>query len=186
MPSKPKKYSKAASNHSNFDQYESRQSSSSSAPVTESEVSKDDLLCSLEEAAIKFPSLIGKSAFVGRLTDVAVDSKACKIWLSESSMVSSSLAPGSTVSVSLASSRKKSSSCFPLCSLADECAKHFGVGCNDELVTNVGNYFALATVFPSCKHSWCIVIVVVGSVMWISSLTSKDVEMRDNTNISIQ
>ncbi|XP_057503383.1 calmodulin-interacting protein 111 isoform X2 [Actinidia eriantha] len=151
MPSKPKKHSKAVLKHSSFDQSASPQSSSSLTPLPAPEVSEEDLLCSLGEATDKYPSLIGKSAFIGRVTDVGDESKGCKIWLSESSMVASYLAPGSTVSVSLAYSRKKFSRSFPLSSLADECAKHFGIGCSDKMVTDAGNYFALATVFPSCK-----------------------------------
>ncbi|GFS46761.1 cam interacting protein 111 [Actinidia rufa] len=151
MPSKPKKHSKAVSKHSSFDQSASPQSSSSLTPLPEPEVSEEDLLCSLGEATDKYPSLIGKSAFIGRVTDVGDESKGCKIWLSESSMVASYLAPGSTVSVCLAYSRKNFSRSFPLSSLADECAKHFGIGYSDKMVTDAGNYFALARVFPSCK-----------------------------------
>ncbi|GMP86018.1 hypothetical protein CsSME_00038972 [Camellia sinensis var. sinensis] len=149
MPSKSKKHSKSVTKLSHVDQSVSPQSSSCSTPLPESEVSEEDVLCSLDEVMRKYPSLIGRSALIGRVTDVT-EAKGCKLWLSESSMVASSLTPGSTVSVSLASSRKFSSS-FPLSSLADECAKHFGVGCNDKMVNDVGNYFALATVFPSCK-----------------------------------
>lgn len=99
MPSKSKKTSKAASKHSYFDQSVSPQSSSSSTPLPEPEVSEEDFLCSLEEASDKYPSLVGISAFIGRVTDVETESKGCKIWLSESSMVAFSLAPGCTVSV---------------------------------------------------------------------------------------
>lgn len=56
----------------------------------------------LEEASRKFPSLISKTAFIGRISEDAVetvDTKGCKIWLSESSMLSSSISPGSIVSV---------------------------------------------------------------------------------------
>lgn len=151
MPSKSKKTSKAASKHSYFDQSTSPKSSSSSTPLPEPEVSEEDFLYSLEEASDRYPSLVGSSAFIGRVTDVETESKGCKIWLSESSMVAFSLAPGCTVSVSLASSRKKISNIFPLCSLADECVKQFGIVCSDKMVTDVGKYFALATVFPSCK-----------------------------------
>lgn len=108
MPSKPKKHSKAVSKHSSFDQSASPQSSSSLTPLPEPEVSEEELLCSLGEATDKYPSLIGKSAFIGRVTDVGDESKGCKIWLSESSMVASYLAPGSTVSVIL------HCTCFPL------------------------------------------------------------------------
>ncbi|XP_058222705.1 calmodulin-interacting protein 111 isoform X1 [Rhododendron vialii] len=151
MPSKSKKTSKAALKHSYFDRSVSPQSSSSSTPLPEPKVSEEDFLCSLEEASDKYPSLIGTSSFIGCVTDVEIESKGCKIWLSESSMVAFSLAPGCTVSVSLASSRKRFSKSFPLCSLTDECANHFGIGCSDKMVTDVGNYFALATVFPSSK-----------------------------------
>lgn len=43
------------------------------------------------------------------------------------------------------------SNAFPLCSLADECAKNFGIVSSDKTVNDAGNYFALATVFPSSK-----------------------------------
>uniref|UniRef100_A0A5B6ZV40 CI111 double-psi beta barrel domain-containing protein n=1 Tax=Davidia involucrata TaxID=16924 RepID=A0A5B6ZV40_DAVIN len=151
MPSKTKKHSKAGSKLSHSEQTASPWSSSSWTPLADLEVSEEDLLCSLDVPSRKYHSLIGKSAFVGRVTDVAADSRGCKIWLSESSMVASSLAPGSTVSVSLASSKKKLSSNFPLSSLADECARHLGVESVDKMVNKMGNFFVLATVFPSCK-----------------------------------
>lgn len=53
--------------------------------------------------------------------------------------------------VSLAASEKRSSGCFPLGSVTDEYARHFGVDSENETFNEVGNYFALATVFPSCK-----------------------------------
>uniref|UniRef100_A0A5B7BLR3 AAA+ ATPase domain-containing protein n=1 Tax=Davidia involucrata TaxID=16924 RepID=A0A5B7BLR3_DAVIN len=151
MPSKTKKHSKAASKLLRSEQSTSPWSSSSLTPPPDSEVKEEDLLCSLDVASSKYPSLIGRSVFIGCITDVEADPRGCKIWLSESSMVASSFAPGSTVSVSLASSRKKSSSNFPLDSFAKECARHFGVGFGDKLVDEAGDYFALATVFPSCK-----------------------------------
>ncbi|XP_016507038.2 calmodulin-interacting protein 111 isoform X1 [Nicotiana tabacum] len=107
----------------------------------------------LEEASRKFPSLISKTAFIGRISEDAVetvDTKGCKIWLSESSMLSSSISPGSIVSVSLASSRKNASN-FLLSSLVDECTRHFGLEDTENVAHETGNFFALATVFPSCK-----------------------------------
>lgn len=53
--------------------------------------------------------------------------------------------------MSLASSRMKVSSSFPLSSLADECAAYFGVDAREEMASEAGNYFTLATVFPSSK-----------------------------------
>lgn len=97
MPSKTKKHAKAQSILS---------TSEVATPTTpslmsnkDSEVSEQELMFSCEEASKKYPSFIGKSAFVGNVNDVESKSKGCKIWLSEPSMVSSSLAPGSIVSV---------------------------------------------------------------------------------------
>ncbi|THG06003.1 hypothetical protein TEA_021321 [Camellia sinensis var. sinensis] len=98
MPSKSKKHSKSVTKLSHVDQSVSPQSSSCSTPLPESEVSEEDVLCSLDEVMRKYPSLIGRSALIGRVTDVT-EAKGCKLWLSESSMVASSLTPGSTVSV---------------------------------------------------------------------------------------
>ncbi|KAK8976529.1 hypothetical protein V6N11_049186 [Hibiscus sabdariffa] len=61
------------------------------------------------------------------------------------------LPPGSLVSVSLAALKNKHSNGFPLSSVTDENALPFGVGSADETAKEAGNYFALATVFPSCK-----------------------------------
>ncbi|KAI3665254.1 hypothetical protein L6452_43878 [Arctium lappa] len=63
-------------------------------------------------------------------------------------MVASSITPGSIVSVSLASLRKDIPG-YSLSSLADECARHYGF--NEKMAEEIGNYFVLATVFPSCK-----------------------------------
>ncbi|TXG49137.1 hypothetical protein EZV62_025012 [Acer yangbiense] len=102
----------------------------------------------LEEASSRYPTLIGKSAFIGRVSDVETEStRGCKIWLSESTMLASSLPPGSTVSVSVPSSGKN-----PLISVAEEWVQQYGIDSLDHITTNqVGNYFALATVFPSSK-----------------------------------
>ena len=56
-----------------------------------------------QEASRIFPSFISQSAFVAEITNIestdSLSKGAAKIWLSESSMVASSLAPGSLVSV---------------------------------------------------------------------------------------
>lgn len=126
-------------------------SNSSSTPLLkEYEPGEDDLRSSIEKATIAFPCFIGKAALIGRVADVEPTlSNHCKIWLSQSSMVAASLTPGSIVSVSLASMHF--SSAFPLCSLADECAKHFGIVNSDKTGNHVGNYFSLAMVHPSSK-----------------------------------
>ncbi|XVF11074.1 hypothetical protein REPUB_Repub07fG0238100 [Reevesia pubescens] len=49
------------------------------------------------------------------------DLRSCKIWLSETSMVASYLAPGSLVSVSLAALKNEHSNGFPLSLVTDEC-----------------------------------------------------------------
>ncbi|KAI5337011.1 PREDICTED: calmodulin-interacting 111 [Prunus dulcis] len=94
---------------------------------------------SLELASVKFPCLIGNSAFIGRVTDVQDDPKSRKIWLSEPSMVS------------LPCLKSRLSDGFPLSSLADECARRFGIDSCGQLTDDAGNYFALATIFPSSK-----------------------------------
>lgn len=141
MGSKSNKHSKAQSKFSD---------QSLLTPPPHSEVSADELQCTLDEASSKYPSLIGKSALIGRVANVQPNSRGCKIWLSEPSMVTLSIVPGSTVSVSLASSRKKFPTEFPLSSLADECARRFGADLGDRMANKVGNYFVLATVYPSC------------------------------------
>nr|GMC90270.1 calmodulin-interacting protein 111 isoform X1 [Ipomoea batatas] len=166
MPSSKKKHSKSASRLSQSDPNASPSPSPSvpSSPYTPSpfsnsnrgpELGEDDLRCYLEQASRKFPSFISAAAFIGRVSEEAaaaeggVGSSGCKIWLSEASMVSSSISPGSLVSVSLASSDGLSS--FPLSALPDECTRHLGFGFTEQLADEAGNYFVLATVFPSCK-----------------------------------
>ncbi|XP_027173359.1 calmodulin-interacting protein 111 isoform X1 [Coffea eugenioides] len=154
MPPKSKKHSsKAAFSPSPL---------SASKNPDDAEISnqEEELLWGLEEASRKYPSLISKTAFIGKVFNndavhasigtEAFDIKGCKIWMSESAMIASSILPGSLVSVSLASSRKLSSG-HPLCSLADECATHFGFEFTEKLANDVGCYFILATVFPSSK-----------------------------------
>ncbi|KAK8473378.1 hypothetical protein PHAVU_001G119600 [Phaseolus vulgaris] len=109
------------------------------------------------EASRKFPSLIAESAFVAEIIhvdDIVPLFKGFRIWLSEPSMLSSSLSPGSIVSVSIPSSDEKNSQLhsFPLVSLANECAKCNGLEVGKAVDDDVaGNYFVLATVFPASK-----------------------------------
>ncbi|KAL1543427.1 calmodulin-interacting protein 111 isoform X2 [Salvia divinorum] len=151
MPTK-KKNSKTPSKTSNSDQSNvfSSPSAAYSSPSSPFVPTHEQLLHSLDEAAAQFPSLISTAAFVGTVHDAVSDSRGCKIWLSESEMVSSSIPPGSLVSVSLSSSDKGMSG-FPLCKLSDECAQCFGFDITDNLADEPGTFFALATVFPSSK-----------------------------------
>ncbi|KAK6149015.1 hypothetical protein DH2020_016540 [Rehmannia glutinosa] len=152
MPSK-KKNSKTPSKATNSDQYNGFSSSSavSSSMSTPFAPSNQQLLSSLDEASARFTPLISRAAFIGTVVDDAVsDSRGCKIWLSESAMLSSSIAPGSLVSVSLSSLGNVLSG-FPLSPLSGECARRFGFDLADNLADEAGNFFALATVFPSCK-----------------------------------
>lgn len=101
MPSKSKKQSKTLSRVSSSDQHSSPRTPSLT-PSLVSETSDEDLMHTLEKASVKYPSLIGKTAFIGQVTDIeqhVSKSKGYKIWLSESSMVASGFAPGSLVSV---------------------------------------------------------------------------------------
>ncbi|KAJ0100261.1 hypothetical protein Patl1_21127 [Pistacia atlantica] len=150
MPSKAKKQSKTPSRLSNSDPSASPRTPSLISS-SDSLVREEDFQIILEEASSRYPSLIGKSAFIGHVTDVETGSGGCKIWLSESSMLASNLAPGSIVSVSLFVSGKRSLNSFPLSSLGDECVQQFRIDSLDQTANEVGNYFALATVFPSCK-----------------------------------
>ncbi|KAL4342286.1 hypothetical protein GQ457_08G025050 [Hibiscus cannabinus] len=149
MPSKSKKQSKTPSRQSNSDPSSSPRTPSVTS--LDADVNEEDLRCSLDEVSRQYPSLIGKSAFIGRVNYVDSETRSCKIWLSESSMAASYLAPGSLVSVSLAALKNKHSNNFPLSSVTDENALPFGVGSAVETAKEAGNYFALATVFPSCK-----------------------------------
>lgn len=98
MPSKAKKQSKTPSRLSNSDPAASPKTPSLFSS-SDSQVIEEDFQSVLEEASSQYPSLIGKSAFIGQVADVETESRGCKIWLSESSMLASSLAPGSIVSV---------------------------------------------------------------------------------------
>ncbi|GAB4851784.1 hypothetical protein Ancab_031183 [Ancistrocladus abbreviatus] len=154
MPSKTKKQPKTPSRLSQSDASSSPNSSSATSRPTpfNFELNENELLPFVEEASRKFPSFISKRAFIGRITEVDVDSpsKGCRIWLSESSMTSSSISPGSIVSVALAPSGKFSNG-WPLTSLTYECSAQFAVDCDEKIVDKAGNYFVLAAVFPSSK-----------------------------------
>ncbi|KAG5028474.1 hypothetical protein JHK87_011988 [Glycine soja] len=90
-----------------------------------------------EEASRKFSSLIAKSVLVAELTHV-----------------------DDIVPVSIPSSGEKSWQLhsFPLASLADECEKFYELESSKTFDDYAGNYFVLATVFPSkgrCVLSPC-------------------------------
>ncbi|CAI9099495.1 OLC1v1036328C4 [Oldenlandia corymbosa var. corymbosa] len=170
MPSTSKKQQKAASSRlqssSNSDQFSASVSSAAYSSPRHSQnpdddIDEDELLCSLEVVSKRFPCFISKSAFIGKVhSDSAtttaasvmegLDSKGCKIWLSESAMLAASVAPGSIVSVSLANLTKVSNH-YPLCSFADEFAMNFGMVIAERLADEAGCYFALAAAFPSSK-----------------------------------
>ncbi|CAN4118377.1 unnamed protein product [Withania somnifera] len=127
--------------------------SSSVLSSSDVEFTEEEIRCCLEEASRKFPTLISRTDFIGRISEDAVetrDTKGCRIWLSESSMLASRISPGSIVSVSLASMKGYESN-FPLSSLVDECTCHFALDYTENVAHEAGNFFALATVFPSCK-----------------------------------
>ncbi|XP_026415570.1 calmodulin-interacting protein 111-like [Papaver somniferum] len=145
MPSKPRKNSKTPPISKQLSY--SADSVSSSARKTDTEFSNDDeeeefYASLLEIASTKFPSLISKSAFVGQIhsSKPYSGSNAATIWLSESPFFSSSITPGSIVSVSLASSRKKLFSDSPLESLSNQSGDD-----------RVGIFFALARAYPSSE-----------------------------------
>lgn len=105
MPPRNKKNSKSKpfsnsdsttpSPHSNSSSY-----SNLNYPNFNDEDDEQSLLNSLEEISTKYPSLISPSALICRLIEDGIESKGCKIWLSEAAMVASSITPGSIVSVS--------------------------------------------------------------------------------------
>ncbi|KAF8102067.1 hypothetical protein N665_0201s0356 [Sinapis alba] len=147
MPSK-KKQPRTPSRLSNSEPPASPRTPTSSAATRDTDyINEEELRRGIEEASAAFPCLLGKSAIIGRVADVASDSiRGSKIWLSETSMVAASLMPGSTVSVSLACTESHS---FPLSSIKAE----YGVECESSSIADdePGNYFVLATVLPSSK-----------------------------------
>nr|GEU81194.1 calmodulin-interacting protein 111 isoform X1 [Tanacetum cinerariifolium] len=146
MPSsKSKKTPKSKTNNNNSDT-----NSSNNNHNKEEDDDEQSLLKSINEASNKYPTLIGGSALICKILENGIHSKGCKIWLSESSLIASDIIPGSIVSVSLASSWRDVSD-HPLSSLVDECGRHYGF--SEKMAKETGNYFVLATVFPSCKVS---------------------------------
>lgn len=103
MPPSKKKQSKSQSRLSNGGLSGSPQTPLAGSASGAEAASEEDFLAAIDEASNRFPRLIGKSALVARVTDAesesAESSKGCKIWMSEPSMVASSVAPGSIVSV---------------------------------------------------------------------------------------
>lgn len=77
--------------------------SSPSSQSSSSQFSELELHNTLDEASRKFPTFISKSALIAQISEFESSSqqKGCKIWLSESSMLSSSISPASLVSVIL-------------------------------------------------------------------------------------
>ncbi|KAJ0246811.1 Calmodulin-interacting protein 111 [Hirschfeldia incana] len=148
MPSK-KKQPRTPSRLSNSEPPASPRTPTSSTTLSRDTdcINEEELRRGIEHASAAFPFLLGKSAIIGRVSDVAPDSIiGSKIWLSEASMVAASLVPGSTVSVSLACTESHHS--FPLSSIKAE----YGVECESSVADDEpGNYFALATVLPSSK-----------------------------------
>nr|GEZ74951.1 calmodulin-interacting protein 111 isoform X1 [Tanacetum cinerariifolium] len=112
---------------------------------------EDDEQSLLNEASNKYPSLIGGSALICKIVENGIQSKGSKIWVSQSSFLASNITPATIVSVSLASSWRDVSD-HPLSSLVDECGRHYGFS-EKMAAKETGNYFVLATVFPSCKVS---------------------------------
>ncbi|KAG0492255.1 hypothetical protein HPP92_005335 [Vanilla planifolia] len=108
----------------------------------------------LAVAAARFPQLISESAFCGIVSKIeAPHNKGnhARIWLSEEAMLSSSLLPGSLVSVSLAPSGKQGSDGFPLQNFFEDYAVHLEVNIGDSFLNRVGCYFAIASVYPSSE-----------------------------------
>ncbi|KAL9263452.1 Calmodulin-interacting protein 111-like protein [Drosera capensis] len=107
------------------------------------------------EAASKFPLFIGEEAIVGRVVEGEAreeNGRGCRVWLSETAMVSGSISPGAVVSVALAPSSRRHGDA-PLSLIAAEFSASFGVELGARMVDRAGNYFVMATVFPSCKVS---------------------------------
>ncbi|CAH9062289.1 unnamed protein product [Cuscuta europaea] len=211
MPSSKKKNSKSSSRLSRADSNASGSPSPSvpSSPYSPSpisnlnlvsELSEDELQRYLEEASRKFPYFISTAAFTGRVSEdtsrvnelSSPGARGCKIWLSEASMVASSIAPGSLVSVSIASSMDSLGN-FPLSALPSECLRHIGLEFMEQLSDEAGTYFVLATVFPSCKvlkHavrfssnlSWSMGCPVSGRIIFVHPLVDQPLRSILNGN----
>ncbi|XP_072992313.1 calmodulin-interacting protein 111 [Typha latifolia] len=120
----------------------------------------------LSSAPAKYPALISAAAFYGAISEAdssPFNGNHARVWLSDSAMVSSSLRPGSLVSVSLAT--------------------RLGFDADD--ITESGSYFAIATVFPSRKViknsvriSWAVSCAMgfpaIGTALFICPLSVSD------------
>ncbi|KAJ8449759.1 hypothetical protein Cgig2_001415 [Carnegiea gigantea] len=161
MPSKSKKQSKTPLSKQHPSSHLDSSQSPSSVPriplsssiPTSTITSENELFSSIEKASRKFPSFISKAAIICQISDIESSSqqKGCRIWLSEAPFLASSISPGSIVSVSLAAVDQNSTSEFPLSSLGVECSQQFGVDWEGKNDDRAGNYFVLATAFPSSK-----------------------------------
>ncbi|XP_068641465.1 calmodulin-interacting protein 111 [Aristolochia californica] len=169
----------------------SRTPSKSPTPQAQSDEDESLIYELLELASRKYPSLISKSAFIGRVCDITSqsDGRNATIWMSESAMVNASIPPGSLISTSLAAPSKKVSNGSPLDSLAN------GYESEAARVTEkIGNFFALAIVFPSCKVlknevklSWSLSQTMgsphMGRVVFISLIKSQtEIQTQNGTN----
>jgi hypothetical protein len=109
MPSSTSKHSSNSNSSNNKKQSKSKSRLPPSFPdaatpprTTNAAAEQQQFTSLIQQASQIFPSFISQSAFIAQITDVDSTnstSKDAKIWLSEPSMVASSLAPGSLVSV---------------------------------------------------------------------------------------
>ncbi|KAH9607922.1 hypothetical protein KSS87_023358 [Heliosperma pusillum] len=155
MPSKSKKHSKTPSPSPSSSSSSSYKLQSYNNHQQEAEAEEEDefLEKTLEEASSNFPTFISKSSLVALLSDFDTSShqKGSTIWLSHASITSSSISPGSLVSVSLPPLQNNLRNGLILSSLAAECSQQLGVDWERKMDEKAGNFFVLATVFPSNK-----------------------------------
>ncbi|CAN4109022.1 unnamed protein product [Withania somnifera] len=113
---------------------------------------KQELRCCLVGASKKFLALVSRTDFIGRISEDAVFW--CPFQVPQGSLVPLLLSAQTQSSnlVSLAPLKGFESN-FPLSSLVDECTRHFGLDYRENVAHEAGNFFALATVFPSCLTS---------------------------------
>ncbi|KAI4378436.1 hypothetical protein MLD38_015916 [Melastoma candidum] len=135
----------------------SRQSASPVAPSPKApshdEFDRESLSVALGMASKCYPALIGESGFLGRVAGLAAESSGCNVWMSQASMVAKGIKPASLVSVSLPSSSVQISLGIPLRCFLDEYAAKMGIDLSRGTMNEVGDYFAIATIYPSCKIS---------------------------------
>ncbi|KAK9664452.1 hypothetical protein RND81_14G042900 [Saponaria officinalis] len=156
MPSKSKKQSKTPSSSSKFQslsQQSNNNNNNSSSPQQNHTQDDEFLHKTLEQASSKFPNFLSNSSLIAQISefDSSSQQKGSIIWLSHASMLSLSISPASLVSVSVPSLSSGFRSDFPLRYLAEECSEQFGVDLDGEMDNKAGNFFALATAFPSNK-----------------------------------